>query len=67
MQRLANGQNGPAFSSPKTTAAPLHTFFTDLNANNCNVHSGQFNLNNRWNRGFEAGVKVAPEQVTPQI
>ena len=67
MQRLANGQNGPAFNRPKTTPAPLHSFFTDLNAQNCNVHSGQFNLNNRWNRGFEGSVKITAEQVKYDI
>lgn len=62
MQRLANGQSASGFNQLKTTAAPLHSFFQALNANDCNVHSGRFSLNNRWNRGFEASVKVTADQ-----
>ena len=63
MQQLARGVSAKASEARTTPAAPLHEFFRALNPTNCDVNSGTFRMNNRWNKGFEGVVKVQPSQV----
>ena len=67
MKQLANGNNafGLASSNEKivTTEAPRDDFFLGLNPNRCDVNTGRFRQNNRWNKGFEGSVNVVSDQV----
>ena len=62
LQQLARGQN-TSIGQPKPTPAQLHEFFTNLNPQNCNVHSGTFSLKHVYNRGFDGAFKVKTSQV----
>lgn len=66
MKQLANGNNafGLASSNEKivTTEAPRDDFFLGLNPNRCDVNTGRFRQNNRWNKGFEGSVNVVSDQ-----